>query len=407
MKLYWEKPYETDFSAIITKTIENKTIENGIVLDQSLFYASKGGQMCDRGILKINDREYDVVDVVEDENNSTIHKIKLIGNDKTPTGKDTFSIGDKVEGKIDWNFRYALMKAHTSQHIISALLKKHFGADTVHANIGPEEVSIQFSKKLSLDDLEVVLLEASELFLNKNKSAEIHSFVLPQKEALDKYSDQIRGNIVDEDPMRIVEISKEENGNIIDLMCCGGTHINNTVEIGSIFLLKFNKNQEIRYLVSNKASKVIVEANIKLIKAAIASNQIMMKIDEFVQKSLVEIRTLRKSNKDLSFRLLEAFSQTPGKNIKNVNVKVIEFPSDRKILTSAFKNFAPNTLLVAKLNSLSIIILSSSPDADATKLMNFFNEKFGGKGGGGPKVAQGSLKKEPEDLFPVIKEFLT
>jgi alanyl-tRNA synthetase len=133
----------------------------------------------------------------------------------------------------------------------------------------------------------------------------------------------------------------------------------------------------------------------------------MMKIDEFVQKSLVEIRTLRKSNKDLSFRLLEAFSQTPGTNIKNTNVKVIEFPSDRKILTSAFKNFSPNTLLVAKLNSLSIIILSSSPDADANKLMKFFNEKFGGKGGGGPKVAQGSLKKEPEDLILVIKEFLT
>ncbi len=405
MKLYWEKPYETDFSAIITKIVEKKTAEYGIVLDQSLFYPSKGGQMCDRGILRINNREYEVFDVIE-ENNSTFHKIKPIGTDKKSIGKDTLSIGDKVEGKIDWNFRYALMKAHTSQHIISALLKKHYGADTVHANIGPEEVSIQFSKKLSLDDLEVVLLKASELFLNENKRAEIDCFVLPQKEALDKYSDRIRGNIVDEDPIRIVKIS-EGNGTIIDLMCCGGIHIKSTVEIGSIFLLKFNKDKEIRYLVGDEASKVIVEANIKLIKAASASNQIMMKIDEFVQKSLVEIRTLRKSNKDLSFRLLEAFSQTSGTNFKKINIKVIEFPSDRKILNSGFKKFSPNTLLVAKINSLSIAILSSSPDVDASKLMKFFNEKFGGRGGGGPKVAQGSLKKEPEDFIPVIKEFLT
>ncbi len=57
--------------------------------------------------------------------------------------------------------------------------------------------------------------------------------------------------------------------------------------------------------------------------------------------------------------------------------------------------------------TLMLMILSSCSDINAKDVLQFFNQKFGGKGGGNPKVAQGKLEKEPKEIIEIIKEFLT
>ena len=106
--LFWKNSYEKELEATI---LDRKT--EGIILDQTLFYPGGGGQASDRGILKKGDLAFIVDNVIKQEN-EIVHHI-------TSDFQDQLKIGDIISGKIDWEYRYGLMKAHSSQHIFSAV----------------------------------------------------------------------------------------------------------------------------------------------------------------------------------------------------------------------------------------------------------------------------------------------
>ncbi|MFX1252576.1 MAG: alanine--tRNA ligase-related protein, partial [Promethearchaeota archaeon] len=383
-KLFWERPYETEFEAQI---IEIR--EDAVILSQTLFYPAGGGQLSDRGFLKKENTSFEVIEVNK-ENDSILHHLK------TPF-KGKLAIGDTISGHIDWDFRYAIMKAHTSQHVFSATIKRLYGIDTQQAILEPEEVTIHLINKITTDELQNALQTTLSLCL---EGREVRSSVLTRQEVQDKYANQLRGIVFDEDPVRLIEIDGW------DLMCCGGTHVSKTTEIGPLFLFTFKKGTEIKYYVGSRAFKALSEANVRLLTAANLLNQPVLLIDELVQLRLDELHSLRQKNKELALKTLDLLTQTPGIKIGNTNVKVLELPLDRKLITAGFKHFPSNSLLFIKLSPLMIMILSSSPEVQAHKLLQSFTTQFGGKGGGGPKVAQGSLQKEPEDILSVIKHFL-
>ena len=120
-KLYWKTPYDTSFKA---KVIGVK--EEGVILDRTLFYPQGGGQVSDKGVL---DKEGLIlkVETVSKEGNDIIHHISSNVESK-------IKIGDKVTGEIDWNYRYGVMRAHSSQHILSALIKNKFNIDFFSMN---------------------------------------------------------------------------------------------------------------------------------------------------------------------------------------------------------------------------------------------------------------------------------
>lgn len=102
-KLYYERPYDKTFEAqILSQTdVEGK---NHVVLDQTLFYPSGGGQPCDLGTLNGV-----VVEDVFEEKGVIVHVLaqKLAG--------------DTAHGELDWKRRYALMQQHLGQHMLSAV----------------------------------------------------------------------------------------------------------------------------------------------------------------------------------------------------------------------------------------------------------------------------------------------
>ncbi|MFX1536613.1 MAG: alanine--tRNA ligase-related protein [Promethearchaeota archaeon] len=383
-KLFWERPYEIEFKAQI---IEIR--EDAVILSHTLFYPVGGGQLSDRGILKKENISFEVAEVNK-EDDLILHHLK------TPF-KGKLAIGDTVSGQIDWDFRYAIMKAHTSQHVFSATIKRLYDVDTQQAILEPEEVTIHLANKITAEELQNALQTTLSLCL---ENREVRSSVLTRQEVQDKYANKLRGIIFDEDPVRIVEIDGW------DLMCCGGTHVSKTTEIGPLFVFTFKKGTEIKYYVGSRAFKALSEANVRLLKAANLLNQPVLLIDELVQVRLNEIHSLRQKNKELSLKTLDLLAKTPGIKINNTDVKILDLSLDRNLITAGFKHFPSNSLLFVKLSPFMIMILSSSPKVQAHKLLQVFTTQFGGKGGGGPKVAQGTLKKEPEDILSVLKRSL-
>ena len=143
-------------------------------------------------------------------------------------------IGESVEGTIDWTRRYAHMKMHTAQHVVSAVVDNIHGARTVGNQIGNNKSRIDFDP-LHLNDAEISELEA-EISKEMKK---YHQITITEAEREDlEQNPLVRVNMNLLPPsvktLRVITIGD------LDICPCAGTHVKSTKEIGEV---KF-KNRE-------------------------------------------------------------------------------------------------------------------------------------------------------------------
>ncbi|MFX0030568.1 MAG: alanine--tRNA ligase-related protein [Candidatus Hermodarchaeota archaeon] len=383
-KLYWEDPYETKFTATVLSIQEN-----GVVLDKTLFYPESGNQSSDRGTLRTADVEFKI-EIVTKEDNEIVHNIPS-------EFKDKLRIGTKVAGEIDWEHRYGLMKAHSSQHIFSAVLKNKYNIDTMRAILNFEDVYLQISQKIDYNQLKEVLYEVNKVFTSQNSL--ISAKIIPYNQAKE-IANKIRSQIPNEPEVRLIEI---EN---LDLVCCGGTHVQNTVEIGNIFVYDFKKGNEIRYYVGNKSVINSSDLNINLINLANGLNVSAIKLVEIVKKRLELLDILQNKQKELSYQFLDVLSKSPNTMINDVQLFYFNFEIDIKILNKSLDYFPQNSVIIGKIGDDKLRILSLSEKVDANGTLQEIIRVYGGKGGGNTRSAQAALKKMPKDLLSEIEQII-
>jgi misacylated tRNA(Ala) deacylase len=194
-----------------------------VILEQTAFYPRSGGQPEDKGFLIIGNSKYPVKDVIKN-NDSVVHVIE-----KTE-GFD-LKKGDFVKGIIDWERRYYFMRCHTAAHILSAIINLETGAFITGNNIDEDKVRIDFNlENFDREKLNEYVRKANE-FMKENHAVELSilnredAFKIPNLVKLQKMLPESIKNV------RIVEIQG------LDIQACGGTHVKNTSEIGSIQLL--------------------------------------------------------------------------------------------------------------------------------------------------------------------------
>ena len=384
IKLYWESAYETTFSAIV-KSIE----ENGIILDQTLFYPESGNQLSDRGSLKIKDHEFKIENVSK-KGDDIIHHI-------SENFKNKISMGDKVRGTIDWEYRFGLMRAHSSQHIFSAILKSKYDIDTIRANLNFEEVYLQWSQKIDPPQLKEVLYEVNTICTTKE--LKITSKIVPKKEA-ETIAERVRSNIPKEPQVRLLEV---EN---LDLVCCGGTHVQSTNEIGNLFVFDFRKGNQIKYCLGKKAISMGSSINVDVITLV---NELNTPIEKFQENAIKRIETLKNiqdQQKELSIKMLKLISKSPSNIVNNIPLFYIDFYFDMKIINKKLSLFPQDSLIIIEMENNKIRLLSMSGKIDANELIQKLINKYKGKGGGNPKSAQAELERVPESLLSEIEQFI-
>ena len=227
-KLYLESieaAYLEEFTAEVIAIEDNK-----VVLDQTLFYPLGGGQNWDLGTI---DGPNGKMNVIEVRGRDTIHH----------TIEDTFEleIGDEVSGTIDFERRYAHMKMHTAQHLVSGIAYEMFnGVRTVGNQIHTEKSRIdfrpiQFSEEM-LIELQSAVNEKIQIGLEVTDSQmtrdEINSIMPQERTNMDLLPSFI-------DDLRVVTIGDKQ-----DLCPCAGTHVRNISEIKGIeFIGKKSKGK--------------------------------------------------------------------------------------------------------------------------------------------------------------------
>lgn len=379
--LFWKDPYLTTFQA---KIIEIE--KDNIILDKTAFYPQSGNQLSDRGYFESGKKKYKVESVLK-EGEKVYHQID-------PTNINELNVGDLITGNIDWDYRYGIMRAHSSQHLLSAIIKNKFDIDTEHANILFEEVMLQISQVISNSQLIESLQELNRISTLENHKFQTH---ITSKEDISEYSDDLRGYIPDENKIRLVEIPN------YDLICCGGTHVKNSTEIGPIFMYEFKKGMDIKYVLGQKALELYPRFNVDLISSSEELGIQYSNFFPFIYKQNRRYYQLELSYIRVASNLLEYISKYPSFRLKDCKIGILEIDLEYRYLQKQFKNFPENYLLLIIKPENKVIIISNCKTLKANVLLNHLVKHNGGKGGGSPYSAQGVLDSIPEDIPSLVK----
>lgn len=217
--LFQNDSYLKDFEATVVGVQDN-----AVVLDRTAFHPLSGGVDHDTGTLSVNQNQYNVIQVNEDKlTGSVFHVVE---------GKPDVSVGDKVQGNINWERRYSLMKLHTAAHILSSILYRKYNALVTGGQIDPQHAKDDFSLESSDKQVFEDAIEATNSIIEKG--LEVKVYFLSREDALKipgivKLAQRAPPNL---NVLRIVEIPG------FDVQADGGPHVKNTKEIGKIVLEK-------------------------------------------------------------------------------------------------------------------------------------------------------------------------
>jgi misacylated tRNA(Ala) deacylase len=203
------------------------TDDGGIILDQSLFYATGGGQPGDGGALNWSGGTVQINTAVKADSDH----IALIPEGQGPLPE----VGTEVEQVLDWDRRFAHMRVHTMLHLLSVVIPLEVSGGSVSAAKGrldfnmPEAPADKAALEAALQDLidrDLLVIEEwiTEAELAANPGLVKTMSVSPPRGA---------GHI------RLVRIG--QGADQVDLQPCGGTHVRNTAEIGALEVRKIEK----------------------------------------------------------------------------------------------------------------------------------------------------------------------
>ena len=207
-KLYYVNSHLSQFSG---RVLCCQPCDRGfeVILDQTAFYPEGGGQAADTGTLGT----VRVLDVRE-RGGAIVHLCD-----------GPVTVGQTLEGTIDYCLRFDRMQQHSGEHIVSGLINRRWGFHNTGFHMGTESTTIDFDGVIpaeALPELERLANEAVWQDLEVSCS-------VPAPEVLPTIP--YRSKRALPWPVRIVEIPG------YDICACCGTHVARTGEIGIIKLL--------------------------------------------------------------------------------------------------------------------------------------------------------------------------
>ncbi len=226
--LYLYDHYLKEFEATITDVLE----ENKIILNQTAFYPTSGGQSHDKGTIRriADNKHFEVLNVYKREG-KIIHEVDKVGLKKA----------DKIRGIIDWTRRYKHMRAHTAAHIISEVIHKETRALITGNQIGESKIRIDFSLENFNKEMFKQYINAANKIIAQDLPVTIEFLSHEGALQIPEISKLAIGLPESIQQVRIVKI-----GNF-DVQADGGTHVKSTKEIGKlIFLNAENKGKNNR-----------------------------------------------------------------------------------------------------------------------------------------------------------------
>ncbi len=219
--LFRDDAYRREATAHVLGVSEHGAIH----LDRTIFYAASGGQPGDCGVIFRKDgTPIPIATTVFEADKLTIAHVMAEGAPRPEPG-------EKVSMQIDWDKRYARMRAHTALHLLSVALpypvtggsvgeaEGRLDFDIPDAGIDRSEIEAKIAEMVARD-APVTFRWITDAELDANPGLVKTMSVKPPRG---------QGRV------RLVEIAG------LDLQPCGGTHVRATGEIGKVSVTSIEK----------------------------------------------------------------------------------------------------------------------------------------------------------------------
>ncbi len=405
-RLYYRDSFLYDFDAQVREVADSP--RPSLVLDRTAFYPTSGGQVFDTGWISLdNGARLRVSEVAESEDGRIVHYLEASPRD-LPT--EDLQPGTRVHGQIDAARRRDHMQQHSGQHVLSAAFVRLYNMPTVSFHMADEYCSIDLdTPNLTKEQVESAERLANEIIL-ENRPVDVRFVTRDEAQTLGLR----KLPPAERDQLRIIDIRD------FDLSACGGTHVRQTGQIGSILLRKIEKVRQgwrVEFVAGQRAVASARRDFMTLTEAAALFSAHIHDLPQQVRKSLDEIKSLRKQREQSQEELAEAqaaalLAQTPETNGRKIVVRTF---SERdmnalKLLAQKITRLSshgdPNAVaLLATTSPQPALVFAQSPGQpfDMGALLKQTMAALGGRGGGSKDMAQGGVATS-DGLEAALKE---
>lgn len=353
-----------------------------LMLDKTPFYATSGGQIADSG--KVGKSE--ILDVAKFLD---INLCLVLANEDIKTN-------DVFLASVDKDKRAQVARHHSATHLLHYALREILGSHIAQAGSLVEENKLRFdfthSKPLSEEELTKIENLVNELIIKADTST---TKIMALDEA--KKSGAIAlFNEKYQDKVRVVSLGESKE-------LCGGTHVKNSAEIGSFYIVKESGvSAGVR-----RIEAVVSKAALNYAKSFIKESALL----KTELKSTDNILAVKKLKDELS-KLKNSLKQSGGvkldfKDINGTKLCVCEVENgDIKAMIDDFKNkFEKAVILIAQKQDEKICFACGVKNAPlkAGALVKEIAQALGGNGGGRDDFATAGAKNSSK-LNEALKE---
>lgn len=403
--------HDAPILAMTTETDVVQALTDGdvgtIIVGETPFYATMGGQVGDTGVITTGQGEF----VVEDT-------VKLVGNKVGHIGRVTkgmFTVGDVVTLKVDENRRMATCKNHSATHLLQKALRIVLGNHVEQSGSynDAERLRFDFNHFQAMTAEEIAKVEAivnEEIAANLPVVTEVLTIEEAKKTGAmalfgEKYGEKVR-------VVEMGDFSKE---------FCGGTHVKNTGAIGNFKIISENGVaagvRRIEALTGAGVTKYYAELEERLNEAAKMVKATPATLVEKCEHLMAELKDLQSENESLKSKaakdalgdVMNQVVEVKGVKLLATSVPGVDMNGLRDLGDQLKDKLGDGVVVLASELDGKVNLIAMATDGVQTKgahagnLIKGIAALVGGGGGGRPNMAQAG-GKNPAGIPNAIAE---
>ncbi|EPD7132919.1 alanine--tRNA ligase [Campylobacter upsaliensis] len=363
---YTQKACESQILALLDENFKmqeklHKGQTGWVFLDKTPFYANSGGQVGDKGFLGENE-------ISDTQKFFELNLSKIIA-------KNELKLDEKLLAHIDEGKREQIARHHSATHLLHYALRKILGAHIAQAGSLVEFNKLRFDfnhpKALTKEELEKIENLVNEM-ISSSYPALLEEMSLDDAKksgAIALFSEKY------ENKVRVLSLGESKE-------LCGGTHVNNSAEIGSFFILKESGVsagvRRIEAVVSKAAHAYAKNAlkELESLKIELKNNDLLSGISKLKNEISKLKNELKNSNQN----------ELKSENVKGVQICIAKVENgDIKAMIDHFKNQfekAVILLIQEKEGKISLAAGVKNAPLKAGNLVKNIAMILGGNGGG-------------------------
>ena len=403
--------HESKITVLTTETELTQALSDGdvgtMIVEETPFYATMGGQCADNGIIETADGTFRVEDTIQLRGGKVGHVGKVI--------KGMFKVGDTVTLRVNEKKRNLTRRNHSATHLLQKALREVLGIHVEQHGSYVDEgrLRFDFSHFAAMTEEEITKVEN---IVNEKiaDSLPVVTKIMSLDEAKKSGAMALFGEKYG-DTVRVVSMGD------FSTELCGGTHVDNTANISAFKIISESGIaagvRRIEALTSegvfeyyDKMEDTINEAA-KIVKTNPAG------LVEKLEHLMAEVKALQSENESLKSKaakdalgdVMDQVTEVKGTKLLAVSVSGVDMNGLRDLGDQLKEKLGEGVIVLASENDGKVNLVAMATDgamkagAHAGNLIKAIAGKVGGGGGGRPNMAQAG-GKNPAGIADALAE---